>query len=267
MKSLVSILVIINSSLFVYSQQYQSSKAVIDQGNFYTVVAKERSIILEIRAMDAPLEMVKYKLIPVRRMEDGRDIVWDVKDGFLYSINMMEQANMEIGETLKKFKISDLKDDVDYQLTIADYMANSYLVNKPFTDIYAHDVVRIKFKFDLSVSDRLYIYASNGEAISALYSTGEAGDWDMVEVSKNDFDHFIAIDHLYYDDQLIMKGIDCGDCKQSKVLRDQKNYPLIIVNKDNNSTLCCSKNFTNEDFAKQNTRLFILKNSTKNEFK
>ncbi|MEI6311594.1 MAG: hypothetical protein WCP57_04950 [Bacteroidota bacterium] len=250
----------------IFAQDYEGNKVVIDQGKIYTVVSSNRNIILEIRNLDSNSNVITYKLVPVRKMEDGRDLVWDIKDGYFYTINLMEQANMELSETLKKIKISDMISDLNYKLTTADFMANTYISNKPFLDVYAQEVKTNELVFDISITDKLYVYVSNKNT-TATYTASEAGDWEKIEVNPSNLTHIIGYNHMYYNNEMIIAQYDCNECKKTKAIIEVKKYPLMLINKDTKAIAALSHLPNVEDENKIIISIFIQKNSSNYEFK
>lgn len=253
-------------SLLVQAQHYEGNKVVVDQGKLYSLTSSNRNIILEIRNLDSNSNIISYKLVPVRKMEDGRDLIWDIKDGYFYTINMMEQANMELSETLKKIKISEMSSDLTYKLTTADFMANTYIPNKPFLDLFAQEVKTNELVFDISITDKLYVYVSN-KNMTATYSASEAADWEKIEVNPSNMNHIIGYNHMYYNNEMIITQYDCGECKKTKAIIDVKKYPLMLINKDTKAIAALSHLPNVEDENKIIISIFLQKNSSNYEFK
>lgn len=256
-----SILLLVFLAHTVAAQKFEGHKAVIDQRKLYTVISRERTILLEIRDVDSPIGKVTYKLVPIRKMEDGRDIAWDVKDGYLYAINMMEQANMELGETLKRYKIEQLSDQVDHVCTTAEYLGNTYMVNQPIIDLFSRDVNRQDIIFDISVTDKVYIFVSNKSSMSSLYSVTEKGDWDKVDIQAADIKNICMENHSFYNEEIIFNNLDCADCPQLKAAREMKTYPMMLIDKTNHLVLALTSYIGADEYSMMSLPLFIQKNS------
>jgi glutaredoxin len=171
-----------------------------------------------------------------------------------------------MSETLKKIKISDMTSDLTYKLSTAEFMANSFSSNKPFVDLYAQEVNINELVYDLSVTDKLYVYISN-KNMTATYSTSELGDWEKTEVNPSNLNHIIGYNHMYYNNEMIISQHDCDDCKKTKALIDLKKYPLMLINKDKKA-IAALHNLPNvDDENKIILSIFLQKNSINYEFK
>lgn len=209
-------------------------KVLIDQGKVYSLYVEEKVCYLEIRNENAPINQVERKLIPIKPVDqNASNIAWDVALGMLYVLALPESAaenkSFDMANTILAFKIEAM------QFTTIPVFESLpfYLMNKAFLESDVEAIRSGKVKFDISYfKDRVYVYVSDKSTKAAIYHSGVSGDWEMIDLTIYEADYVFMPSHVFYNADMLMKDVDCYECKITKSVYPSKDYNMLLLNKD-----------------------------------
>lgn len=209
-------------------------KVLLDQGKVYSLFVEEKVCYLEIRNENTPINQVERKMIPIKPVDhNASNIAWDVASGMLYILalpdNATENKSFDIANTILVFKIEAMK----YTSILAFESLPSYLMNKAFLESDVEAIRLGKIKFDINYfNDRVYVYVSDKSTKAAIYHSGFSGDWEKIDLTIYEADYIFMPSHVFYNSDMLMKDVDCYECKITKSVYPSKDYNMLFLNKD-----------------------------------
>ena len=215
-----------------HAQTTSFNKYIIDQNKLYNLTIKNEHLVLEARELDKSYDMVTYRLVPAEGILNANQIIWDIQQGYIYVINIAILNNENMLSSLKKYKITELKTDLNFSYTASSFTAIKPIENRPFFELNEKSIQLDKYIIDLSVNEKINMIISTSTN-AMLFSTSDGIYWEKTEFNSEYFNKYVAFKNEYFiSDEIVYLNLNCEKCPQLKSLHDIKRYPNYIVNKD-----------------------------------
>lgn len=218
----------------INAQNVAFNKYVLDQNKLYNLTVKDAILILEIRELNKTYDEVSYKLVPTENKLAPEKIIWDIQEGYLYLINLGILNSDNLASSIKKYKIIELNNNLNFDYSKTPVLTKSTIENKPFVELFEKITELDKYTIDLSVNNKINLMFKSDQT-SALYTSDNGQNWDKIDFKNTSYSNYVALKNQYYINQdIVYTNLECSTCTQQKSARDTKKFPYLIINKDEN---------------------------------